>query len=81
MGSAWKDGYSADVEIYLHIGDAKYRVAQVGGYSLKMRDMCTVPPSTAADLITIVDGRQTVRSVLLHEGISQDRRNVEFRST
>ena len=79
MGTAWKDGYSADVEIYLHVGDAKYRVAQVGGYSLKMRDMCSVPPSTPAELVTIVDGRKTVRSVLLYEGISLERREVQFR--
>ena len=78
MGIAWKDGYSADIEIYLQVGDTKYNVAQVGGYSLILRDACSFPPNTEAKLVTSIDGRTNVRNVVLHKGVSLDCAEVDF---
>jgi hypothetical protein len=65
MGNHWDDGgYSADVSIRLHCDGAVYNVAQIGPESLILRG-CDKLPSGHAQIVIMVDGRETLLDVIL----------------
>jgi hypothetical protein len=78
MGTQWKDGYSAHVELFLLVEDKKLRVAQVGPESLILRDACTIPPGTRGRIVIKVDDNQKEHDVVLHKGIVAGIERVEF---
>jgi hypothetical protein len=78
MGIQWKDGYSAQVEIYLVVGDQKLDVAQVGPGWFILQEPNALPPETEAELVITVDGRETRRHVFIHDGALVDAKEVAY---
>ena len=72
MGHRWQDGYSADVEIYLLVGDSRIEVAQVMGDSLVLRRHQTLPSETIATLVIVVDGQEDREQILLRTSQGSD---------
>jgi hypothetical protein len=66
MGTIWKDGYSADVTLYLVIGDEALDVAQVGPSFLILSEHREIE-SCFATIVIEVDDRRTEYSVLLDD--------------
>jgi hypothetical protein len=78
MGLLSKNGYSAQVDIQLHVGDKQLVVAQVGPGSLVLRQPCFIPASTVGQLVIKVDEREERHDVLLFEGATSDQEVVNF---
>lgn len=70
-------GYSAKVEIYLHVAGHKLNVARIRGGQLVLRDKIDLPPSDA-EVVIKVDGQETKTPVVLKEGIDSSLALVEF---
>jgi hypothetical protein len=70
MGVRWKDGYSSRVEIFLLIGEEKFRVAQVGPDSFILREGRRFPPGTEGELAIVIDDREQRHHVFLMNGIA-----------
>jgi hypothetical protein len=66
MGTIWKDGYSADVNLYLVVGDEVVDIAQVGPSFLILSEKRPIE-SCFAMLVVEVDHRRTEYSVLLDD--------------
>ena len=71
-------GYSADVSIHLLVSGLKLRVAQIGPQSMILRDVESVPSSTAAQLVVSVDGEEQIDEIMLHNGVTPPCRVVEY---
>lgn len=71
------EGYSAKVEIYLHVAGHKLNVARIRGGQLELRDKIDLPPSDA-EVVINVDGQETKTPVVLKEGIDSSLELVEF---
>jgi hypothetical protein len=78
MGIQWKDGYSAQVDVHLHLGEQRLRVAQIGPDSFILREFCAIPPGTSAKIVIKVDDDEEERHVFLHRGTSDGAREVEY---
>jgi len=78
MGIRWKDGYSAQVEIYLLVGEDKLPVAQVGPGWFILQEPCAIVPETEAELVIVVDGEETHRHVFIHEGSIVENKEVSY---
>jgi hypothetical protein len=72
------DGYSANVQIHLHVQGHKLQVARIRGGVLTLRDRCDVEPSSEAKIVISVDGREDVLPVVLSKGIDSRSDVVEF---
>ena len=66
MGTIWKDGYSADVNLYLVVGDEAIDIAQVGPSFLILSESRPIE-SCFATIVVEVDNRRTEYSVLLDD--------------
>jgi hypothetical protein len=77
MGTRWKDGYSAHVELRLDLGDRVLKVAQVGPSSLILREPCDLEPCFG-DLIIRVDDSVEKYRVALYEGASAKNAIVRY---
>jgi hypothetical protein len=78
MGTRWKDGYSAHVEIHLQLGDEKLPVAQICPDFFILREYCQIAPETTAKIVIKVDDDEEERDVFLHRGSSPGVRQVEY---
>jgi len=72
------EGYSAKVEIHLHVDGRKLRVARIRGGLLELRDKCDIPPTSNAAVVISVDGHEDVLPVVLNSGIDGRSELVEF---
>ena len=75
---ARSNGYSSDVQAYLHVGDRALRIGSVRAGELRLQEMCEVPPSTEATLEITVDGIARRTLVILTKGISVSNSVVEY---
>jgi hypothetical protein len=78
MGTQWKDGYSAQVDLYLHVDGKRLRLAQVGPQFLILRDQCIIPAGALAKIVIGVDGKEEEHDVVLHKGAVAGVEKVEF---
>jgi hypothetical protein len=72
-----RPGYSADVQMFLHVGDHRLDVAQAAVDTCFLREPIDHPPCEA-DLVLLVDGRESTWHVRLPLGISRTSRCVQF---
>jgi hypothetical protein len=77
MSAQTGDGYSAKVEISLHVAAYKLNVARIRGGELVLRDRIDVPPCDATVVIS-VDGQETVTPVVLVDGIDSQSEFVRY---
>jgi len=78
MGIHHKDGYSADVEGYLVVNGARYRVAKTNAETFVLADPCEVPPGASAELLVIIDGISTADPIEIPAGILGGQRIVPY---
>jgi hypothetical protein len=79
MGKHYETGYSADVEGYLVVGEAKYRLAKSNGCTFVLAESCQLPAGTQGDMLVIVDGNKNSRRVVLDNGINAGQTTVGYR--
>lgn len=72
MGKRWVDGYSADVDVYLLIGEKRYSIAQIGGGSFILRGNQTIPALTEATLVIVIDGVEERQPIVTCEEARND---------
>lgn len=72
------NGYSADVDIKLVVGDRVLDVAQVLHEEVILRDPIDAPPGPA-ELVLTIDGREHRRAAELADGLSATERHVRLR--
>ncbi|HEY2839794.1 MAG TPA: hypothetical protein VGJ26_11630 [Pirellulales bacterium] len=72
MAIHWQTGFSANVEAYLEIEGARFRVERVGDGSLGMRDSCRAAVGSMATLIIKVDDWEKSFQISLPEGLTSD---------
>jgi hypothetical protein len=72
-------GYSANVALHLRINGDQLPIAQVGPGSFILREACTIPPATEAELIVKIDDYEQRLQVVLVEGATADNKAVKFR--
>jgi hypothetical protein len=72
------DNYSADVALWLTIGEQSFALAQVGDSDLIVRDECSVIPPGPAELHISVDDTRDVRTIYLPNGIPGPRQPVAY---
>jgi hypothetical protein len=77
MSAPSVEGYSAKVEIYLHVAGHKLNVARIRGGQLELRDRIDLPPGDA-EVVISVDGVPSAMPVVLANGISSGSAFVEF---
>ncbi len=78
MGIHHKDGYSASVEGFFVVGEARFRLAKTNGCSFVLAEFCELPPGSSGELLVIVDGKASVRCVRLPEGVALGQRVVNY---
>ena len=78
MGTFHKDGYSADVAGFFVFGGERFRLAKTNGRRFVVADPCELSPGAEGDLITIVDGIEDSRRVVLPEGVCRGQTIVEY---
>jgi hypothetical protein len=79
MGIYWKDGYSAEVEVYLDVGGERYAVERIGKSGLILRDDCSLPAGTLGKLVMVVDGDvRNVDILLSRDCVAGNRQPVPF---
>jgi hypothetical protein len=72
-------GHSADVEMFLHIGNDSYPVLQSGGVEIKLKDASVVPSGNGI-LEIVIDGRSDRREVRVLDGSGDSNwRRIESR--
>jgi hypothetical protein len=71
MGIKWKDGYSADVRVYLVIGEEALDVAQVGPEFLVLAESRDIQ-ECFAEIVVEVDGRRTLYPVVIEGATVED---------
>ena len=78
MGQRWRDGYSADVEIYLLIDGKRYDVAQIGRGKFILRGEHAIAADTRATLVIIVDGEEERQEILICEDVRHEQPAAYF---
>ena len=78
MGTHWKDGYSAQVELYLLVLGEQLRISRIGRDSFVLRDRLAIPPSTQAVLLIEVDDHSELQDILLPEGADGSDQPVRY---
>ena len=73
-----QDGFSSRVRLQLRVRDQLLPVAQVGPDSLILRQTHEIPPSTLAQLLISVDGREETHDILLPEGVKKGSTQAKF---
>ncbi|HQU45947.1 MAG TPA: hypothetical protein PK867_24245 [Pirellulales bacterium] len=73
-------GYSADVQLYLVVGELLIRVAKLGPSRCVLREP-TVLPSGPAELVVRIDEHEQRWPIFLPRGAALDSSHVEFSST
>jgi hypothetical protein len=61
-------GYSATIEGFLVIRDARIRLAKTNGSTFTLAEPCELSPGTSASLLVIVDGQSDSRQIKLPDG-------------
>jgi hypothetical protein len=77
MGTQWKDGYSAHVELTLVVDGERLPVAQVGPESLILRNASELEPCFA-DLIIRIDDTVDNYRIAIYDGASQSNPIVKY---
>jgi hypothetical protein len=72
------NGYSADVDIKLVVGDRVLDVAQVLREEVILRDAIDAPPGPV-ELVLTIDGREHRRAAELADGLRATERHVRLR--
>lgn len=70
--------YSATVDLRLRVNGRILDVGQVGHKFLILAEASEVPPGTEAELVITVDGKESVRRVVLQEGIASHSNVIRF---
>jgi hypothetical protein len=78
MITAESRDYSATVDIRLRVNGKLLDVSQVSEFYLILNEPAEAAPGTSAEVIITVDGRPSVRPIVLHDGIDRDTRRVTF---
>jgi hypothetical protein len=78
MGIQHSDGYSANIEAFLVVGERRISVAKTGHDSVVLIEPCDLTPGTTGELEIIVDGDRASQAVVLDEGAVSDRRKVSY---
>jgi hypothetical protein len=73
-----QQGYSAKVDIRLHVNGLSLDVAQVSHRFLILREPCEVQPGTDGKIVVTIDGHEQVYAVIFHEGIRAESLRVNF---
>jgi hypothetical protein len=81
MGIHHEDGYSAAVEGYFVVGDARFQIAKSNGRNFVLAEPCELSPGTIGELLVIVDGAADSRLVELPTGVSFGQTIVQYRET
>lgn len=79
MGVQREDGYSADVEGFLLVGERRLRVAKTNGSAVVLVEPVELPPNCECELLSIVDGDKYSRRVTLPDGASLASARVNYR--
>jgi hypothetical protein len=61
-------GYSASVEGFLVVSNARICLAKTNGSTLTLAEPCELLPGTSASLLVIVDGEKDSRQITLPDG-------------
>ncbi len=77
MGTQWKDGYSAHVELTLVVDGERLPVAQVGPESIILRNARELEPCFA-DLIVQIDDSVHNYRIVIYDGASQSNPIVKY---
>ena len=72
MGTFWKDGYSATVDIYLLVGGKKLSVAQVGPNYLRLQKLQELPLNTDAELVIHTDDQSILYPIHIERFLNDD---------
>jgi hypothetical protein len=78
MGTFWKDGYSAHVDIYLLVAGQQLPVAQVGPRELILQQPHELPPDSIGELVIDVDGRSVLYPIAIRKGARADSAIIQF---
>jgi hypothetical protein len=79
MGVHHKDGYSADVEGFLVVGDARFRLAKTNDRAFTLAEPCELPPGASGEILIIVDGDPSSQLVEMPSGICAGQSIVEYK--
>ena len=81
MGIQRGNGYSANVEAFLAVGESKIRLAKTGRTTLAFAEACELPLGTEGELVVCVDGHCDTRSVVLPDGLTLGQRTAAYAVT
>jgi len=71
-------GYSASVEGFLVVSNARIRLAKTNSSTVTLAEPCEFPPGTSASLLVIVDGQQDSRQIMLPDGAIHGQKVVRY---
>jgi len=81
MGTFHKDGYSADVAGFFVTSRIRIRLAKTNGCTFAVAESCEFSPGTEGELLTIVDGVEDSRRVVLPDGVCLGQTFVKYKVT
>ena len=79
MGWSHEDGYSAEVEGFLVVGEQRIRVAKTNERRIVLAEPCELDAGTQADLLVLVDGNEYSQRVALLSAVAIGQTSVDYR--